>query len=71
MLNDYNEKSEFYHLYKIEEHVRTLTNNYKNSYLVAIIACCREIFDPQRHSGMIGALSVNEAERLFYEKEKE
>ena len=73
MLNDYNKTSEFYHLYKIEEHVRNLTNGNKNSYLVAIVACCREIFNPQNinHSGMIGAISIEEATRLFDEKKEE
>ena len=73
MLNDYNSKSEFYHLYEIEHFVRNLTKLYKNSYLVVVVACCREIFDPQskNHSGMIGAISIEEARRLFDERKQE
>ena len=44
LLNEYCTKSEFYELYKIEEDVRIVTRNLKNSYLVVIVACCREIF---------------------------
>ena len=44
LLNEYCTRSEFYELYKIEEDVRIVTRNLKNSYLVVIVACCREIF---------------------------
>ena len=70
LLNEYCSRSEFYELYKIEAHVRTLTRNFKNSYLVVIAACCRQIFNHQNHCKCVGAQSEVEAKRLL-EKRKE
>ena len=45
VLNEYDQESEFYKLLEAEHKMRLLSDMYSNSYIIAIFACCREIFD--------------------------
>ena len=65
LLNQYDNKREFYKLFQIEKEIRNITMRFKNSYIVAVAACCREIYIPERHSGCVKASSVIEAEEIF------
>ena len=49
----------------IELHVRRISENRRNSYLVAIVACCRGIFNEHRHCKCVEANSKEEAQRIF------
>ena len=53
VLNEFNgnEDGGFYNMSGIEEKIRTLADDYPNSYHIAFFACCREIHRPELHSG--------------------
>ena len=54
IVNDYDKKTAFYKMWGIENDIRTLAKNNRNSYSVALFACCREIHNTQKHSGLFG-----------------
>ena len=45
VLNEFDETTQFYKLLDAEHKMRLLSDMYCNSYIIAIFACCREIFD--------------------------
>ena len=70
ILNHFDEKQEFYRLRPVEKDIRLISGTYKNSYLVGIFACCREIFIPNKHCKCVKAADVAEAKLFFEEKAK-
>ena len=41
------------------------TKKHTNCYEIVLVACCREIKSPTRHTGCVGANSKEEAEIAF------
>ena len=54
VVNEFDKKTEFYKIWKIEALIRYFAKTYPNSYHLAIFACCREVYDPFRHTGCVG-----------------
>ena len=54
VVNTFDKKTAFYKMWGVENDIRTLAKNNTNSYSVALFACCREIHNTQRHSGLFG-----------------
>ena len=70
VLNQFDAKYEFYQLRPVERDIRLISGTYKNSYLVGIFACCREIFIPKIHCACVWAADLAEAKHVFEEKDK-
>ena len=54
IINEYKKSSGYYDIWKVENYIRGKARDYPNSYHIAFFACCRETFDPFRHSGCLG-----------------
>ena len=67
VLNQFDPNIGFYKLIKIELNIRYTSNELKNAYLVAIFACCREIYRKTIHCSCVGAEDVAEAQKKFDE----
>ena len=65
LINQFSKQDEFYVLNSVETNIRDISKWNKNAYLVAIFACCREIFIKTRHCKCIGATSVVEAKGII------
>ena len=65
LLNEFDKFKKFYKLFPIEINVRNMTKYYKNSYLIVTMACCREIYIPDRHGNCVGAKTKDEAKLQF------
>ena len=48
-------------LYNAEYRVRDLSSKYKNTYIVGVNACCREIYNPKFYLTLVVAKSKAEA----------
>ena len=54
VLNEFDRKTQFYQLFKAEDLIRQVASVYsKNSYFIAIFACCRELYKAEIHSGCV------------------
>ena len=61
VLNEYDNKTGFYKLFKAEDTVRKLSYVFNlNSYFICSFACCRELFDPVRMKGCIDGNKVSQ-----------
>ena len=70
VLNDFDpKKPEFYRLFHIEKFIRTLASSFPNTFHLAFYACCRELYDTERHSGGVGG--TKEEVMAFYKKQDE
>ena len=67
LLNQFDKARGFYKFAVIEKDIRTTSAKYKNSYIVGIVACCREIYVKERHCNCIGASNVDEATQIILE----
>ena len=65
VLNEFEEKSQFYVLMNVELKTRVLSEQFKNGYFISIFACCREYFKADYHCGCVGAVSKEEAQVEF------
>ena len=54
LVNDFDKKIAFYKMWGVENDIRTSARNNRNSYTIALFACCREIHSTQRHTGLFG-----------------
>ena len=48
-----------------EKKIRAMAKRNKNSYLLSIFACCREIYRVLKHCDCIFAESMAQAEKMF------
>ena len=71
LLNKFQPKTGFYHLYSTESEIRKWSKWYLNCYFAAVFACCREIYDLSKHCNCISANSYDEAEKIFIAEDKE
>ena len=62
MVNDFNKRTQYYHLYGAEHELRLWSTKHTNSYMVAIFACCREMHNKLRHSGCYGGTETEALE---------
>ena len=54
MLNEYDPKNKFYQLFNAEKLIYDLAKSFpKNAYVIGLFACCREIFNVDKHSGCV------------------
>ena len=54
LVNSFDKKIAFYRMWGVENDIRNSAKNNRNSYQVALFACCREIHNTQKHSGLFG-----------------
>ena len=54
LVNTFNRKRNFYEFWPVEADVRDISGKYRNSYVVALFACCREIYSTKNHSKLFG-----------------
>ena len=54
VVNEFDEKTGFYKIWKAEAMIRVLARLFPNSYHLGFFACCREVHDPFRHTGCVG-----------------
>ena len=54
LINEFDHKTGFYKMWGIEANIRLLAKNNTNAYIIGLMACCREIFNTQRHCGLFG-----------------
>ena len=64
LLNEVRANGNFYRCWNVELDIRNIAAEYRNSYSVAIFACCREIYDPRVHSGFFKGTKAD-AEEYF------
>ena len=51
VLNEFRQSKGYYEMFKVEAMIRNFARKYQNSFHLAFYACCREIYDPERHCG--------------------
>ena len=44
LTNEFDKKTQFYKLFKAENKLRHLAEEYANAYLIGIFACCRQVY---------------------------
>ena len=49
LLNNYDKSTCWYEMWFAEQNLRAIAEAFPNTYHVALFACCREIYDPQKH----------------------
>ena len=54
LVNEFNKRTKYYQIFGVESMVRDKAKSNPNSYWIAIFACCREIHNTQKHSGLFG-----------------
>jgi len=54
LINEFEPKTGYYKLFLVEQLMRAMSTNYKNSYHVAFFPCCREISQKDKHCGCFG-----------------
>ena len=54
LINQYDKKTRFYKLWSIEADIRGMAKNNTNAYVIGLFACCREIFNNQKHCNLFG-----------------
>lgn len=54
VVNEFKADTGFYILWGAEGKIRVLAKMYSNTYHIAVFACCREIYDPSSHTGLVG-----------------
>ena len=69
VLNDFDPKTKYYRIWHVEKFIRYLASAYPNTFHLAFYACCRELYDPARHSGGVGG--TKEEVMAFYKKQDE
>ena len=60
LTNELNKKTKFYSFIEVEKQLRSLCSMNNNVYIISLFACCRQIWDPSKHCGMIRASEVFE-----------
>ena len=51
VMNEYDESTRFYKLFKAENKLRTWALIFPNAYLISIFACCRQIYEKEKMEG--------------------
>lgn len=51
LINEFDDNTKFYKKFQLEKKLRTFAKMYPNTYNMAFCACCREIFNEERHFG--------------------
>ena len=54
LINEYDPKTGFFKIWAIEYDIRRLAKDNTNAYIIGLMACCREMFSSQKHSGLFG-----------------
>ena len=66
LLNEFDKRSGFYKMKKVEAKLRSLAETFPNSYVVGIFACCRQYYNPEKMRNKKG-----EAPKYFAKPVKE
>ena len=70
VVNDWVKKTSFYKMWPAEADIRDGAKKCSNAYFIGIFACCREIFNPRTHCGLIGGTEI-QANVAFATRTKE
>ena len=65
MINEFNPKTKWYKMFNLEQFVRTFAESYMNTYTMAFVAACREIYDKEDHRGFESEAAAEE----FYKQQ--
>jgi len=49
LINEFEKSRNFYKKFTVEGKIRAMAESFPNSYSLAFFACCREIYDKERH----------------------
>ena len=71
VLNEFDPDTTFYRFFQVETFIRDIAEDYRNSYQIAIFACCRENLDRNKHSGGVSKLGAALLQKLFDSAGKE
>ena len=52
LYNEFDPAEKFYKRLKAECQLRSMAEDFANSYLIAIFACCRQLYDPNWMKGV-------------------
>ena len=47
VINEFDQKNNFYKLWPAETTLNNLAESYKNSYVIGVFACCRQKYEPE------------------------
>ena len=47
VINEFDQRNNFYKLWPAETTLNNLAENYSNSYVIGVFACCRQKYDPK------------------------
>ncbi len=64
-MNAFNPSTSYFDLIPVEEKVRTFSNAFPNFYFLVFYACCREIFNKDKHMLIKNLKRVKEADQLI------
>ena len=53
LANEYDHKKEYYKMFPVEMKLRNWATTYPNAYVIGIFACCRQLFNSSKMTGMI------------------
>ena len=65
LVNEYDTKTFFYKMINPEADIRSIATNFKNSYQIALFACCREVLSRDIHTGGLTEKDVAERREAY------
>ena len=65
LVNEFNKEPTFYKMVGPEDDIRGIAQKFRNSYQIAVFACCREILSRTRHSGGITKEKAKELLEIY------
>ena len=64
LVNEYDPKKGFYKLFNAEEKIRLMASLCKNSYMITIFACCRQLYDEKKMQGYFSKTQIAEEKKI-------
>ena len=58
VINEWEKSTSFYKMWPAEADIRDGAKKCSNAYFIGIFACCREIFNPNRHRDLISGTEI-------------
>jgi len=51
LINEYDQRFKYYKYWESENDLRDIAQNFSNAYVLAFYACCREVYNHEKHKG--------------------
>ena len=58
VVNEFDKRTGHYKKWNVEHDIRLIAERNRNVYVMGLFACCREIFNAQRHTGYFGGTEL-------------